>query len=152
MKSGQDIGTFNCHFTSHITFVPEFSLIVASGSQQFVAWNFNAGKELWTAKPDTQIKALQAIPKTNRIVYSTQTEIVIRNAVTGEDTHAGGARKTRRIRSGATANIVTFGGIDNRVRLWFSPRSRLRSLEPNRVPDPAPLLAVCPRVRSVSRR
>jgi WD40 repeat protein len=122
-KTGTDIRLIPCRLTTHIAFAPESNIVVSGGAQQFSAWDFIAGKELWSAKPDAPVIALQSIPKTNRIVYSTFSEIVIRDCLTGED-----VLRWRSPENGAQLAVssdgkyvASFGVTDNRVRLWALP-------------------------------
>ncbi len=126
VKTGQDIRLFDVRSANQLAIVPEANVVAALGAE-ISAFDFFSGKELWSEKPESVVHTLQAIPKSKRLVVAlgaTNLSITIRDCVSGKETHRweSPGRGSQAVSvAGDGKTLVSYGGLDNKVRLWNIP-------------------------------
>jgi WD40 repeat protein len=128
-KSGQQVRLWDVRSNpqAQLAIVPEASAVVAFGPD-LTAWDYLTGKELWSDKPESVGRTLQAIPKSKRLVFafgSNNLIMTIRDGATGKELHRwesparGGVQAVTVANDGQT--LVSYGSLDKQVRLWNIP-------------------------------
>ena len=123
-KSGANVAIFNSRFVYALAIVPEANMVIATGNgQPLTAWNYVTGKEVWNDQPATNGDSLVAIPKSKRVAYASQTELIIRDCVKGVDTYRWKSLVSPYYLAASSDGkyLVSVGRFERKVRLYAVP-------------------------------
>jgi WD40 repeat protein len=121
-KTGLDVAMFDFQFAHYLTIVTEANAVVAAGTNHSVAWNYLTGKEIWNETNVPPRYGLQAIPKSKRLAYTTQSDLVIRDGTKGEEVVRWRLPDDGTLVASADGKyLVSFGRNDKKLRLWAVP-------------------------------